>query len=450
MRTETIGRIELAWFAPETRVKDTVRNKILSLALALAAACCAGGQVAAMPGDRDQIGQSTKVCSEYGGWIDARTGKGLSRVRLFADLIQRPFVLLGESHDNPEHHRWQLHTLASLSSRTANLVIGFEMFPRSKQPVLDQWVNGDLTAKDFLRAVNWRKTWGYDPELYMPLFNFARMHRIPMVALNVDRGLISRVRAEGWDAVPENEREVLSDPAPASPSYQRMLAKVYLDKKELATDGKDQEGAAKAQRQTADDEETLADIMQQPDFKRFVAAQVIWDRAMAEGLSKAKREYSGAVIVGVMGSMHLSYFHGVPHQLNDLGLIDSAVLMPVEVDQACNKVGVDYANVIFTVQPAVYGDRVRPRLRLGVLVSDGKSAALVDGVTPDSVAEAAKLQKGDRIIRAAGVDIDSAGALIEVISRQAPGTWLPLLVEREGTQVELIAKFPPSREQESR
>ena len=74
----------------------------------------------------------------------------------------------------------------------------------------------------------------------------------------------------------------------------------------------------------------------------------------------------------------------------------------------------------------------------------------VTGVTPDSVAEAAKLQKGDRIIRAAGVDIYSAGALIEVISRQAPGTWLPLLVEREGTQVELIAKFPPSREQESR
>jgi uncharacterized iron-regulated protein len=281
----------------------------------------------------------------------------------------------------------------------------------------------------------------------MPLFNFARMHRIPMVALNVDRGLVSRVGAEGWDAVPENEREGLSDPAPASPSYQRVLAKVYLDKSELATNGQDQEGAATARKQTANDEETLADIMQQPNFKRFVAAQLVWDRAMAEGLSTARREHSGAVIVGVMGSGHLSNFHGVPHQLGDLGVADSAVLIPVEANQACDKLGADYADAIFTVKPSAHSDR--PRLRLGVVVRDGKGAALIDRVIPDSVADAAKLRKGDRITRAAGVDIRSSGALIEVISRQAPGTWLPLIVEREGAEVELIAKFPATREKES-
>ena len=91
----------------------------------------------------------------------------------------------------------------------------------------------------------------------------------------------------------------------------------------------------------------------------------------------------------------------------------------------------------------------RPRLRLGVMIRSDKSAALVDRVVPDSVAAAAKLRKGDRIIRAAGVAIRGSGALIEVISRQAPGTWLPLTVERDGAKIELIAKFPAARKKGS-
>jgi hypothetical protein len=36
--------------------------------------------------------------------------------------------------------------------------------------------------------------------------------------------------------------------------------------------------------------------------------------------------------------------------------------------------------------------------------------------------------------------------LITVIQRQAPGTWLPLSIERNGSQVELVARFPPEPE----
>ena len=61
-------------------------------------------------------------------------------------------------------------------------MIGFEMFPRRVQPALDRWVKGELTEQEFLNAVNWRKSWGYDAKLYMPLFDFARMNRIPVVA----------------------------------------------------------------------------------------------------------------------------------------------------------------------------------------------------------------------------------------------------------------------------
>ena len=58
------------------------------------------------------------------------------------------------------------------------------------------------------------------------LFDRARLNRIRMIALNIDRGLVSRVGRDGWAAVPADAREGLSNPAPASPGYLRELAGV--------------------------------------------------------------------------------------------------------------------------------------------------------------------------------------------------------------------------------
>jgi len=142
-------------------------------------------------------------------------------------LAQRPVVLLGESHDNAEHHRWQLHTLAALHGHNPDMILGFESFPRRVQPVLDQWVNGELDPIAFLEAADWAKVWSFDPTLYLPLFDFARQNRIPMIALNVDRDFVVRVRREGWSAIPADERLGLSDPASAALAYRESLAEVY-------------------------------------------------------------------------------------------------------------------------------------------------------------------------------------------------------------------------------
>ncbi len=384
------------------------------------------------------------VCGKPGTWIDADDGAAITQPDLFSDLTANTFVLLGETHDNAEHHRWQLHTLAALHGRFDDLMIGFEMFPRRAQPALDQWVRGELSRKAFLDAVNWRTTWGFDPDLYMPLFNFARMHRIPMIALNVDRQLVSRVGSEGWDAVPVSEREGIGKPAAASAAYQRTLAEIYLAKQAfLARDAT--HGDASETKQS----ETIEDVVSKPEFKRFVEAQQTWDRAMAEGLAEAKQAHPEALVVGVMGSGHLSYFHGVPHQLDDLGFASSAVLLPVDVDFACDHVGTDYADALFTVVSPAETDATPKRMRLGVVLRDASQAALIDQVVPGSVAQATDLREGDRIVRAAGVDIDDAAALVEVIGRQAPGTWLPITVERDGSTLDLVAKFPAVSDQDS-
>ncbi|MBW2493715.1 MAG: hypothetical protein JRE43_03100, partial [Deltaproteobacteria bacterium] len=49
---------------------------------------------------------------------------------------------------------------------------------------------------------------------------------------------------------------------------------------------------------------------------------------------------------------------------------------------------------------------------------------------------------GDIVIEAAGFPIAELSELIEIVQRQAPGTWLPLTVRREGEEIDFVAKFP--------
>jgi uncharacterized iron-regulated protein len=386
--------------------------------------------------------QTPSACAARGGWVDVKTGQSIDRGDLFRDLVARSsVVLLGESHTDADHHRWQLYTVAALYGRGGNVVIGFEAFPRRLQAVLDDWVDGRLTEDAFLKAAEWRQVWGYDAGLYMPLFQFARLNRIPMVAMNVERKLVSQVGQQGWEAIPVADREGLSDPAPASVGYQRDLAHVYLLKKALPP-GTDPLSVPPGFTPKEPDEAALTETLAEPDFKRFVAAQQTWDRGMAEALAGAKRKYAGAVVVGILGGGHVEGGYGVPHQLKDLG-VDATALMPVSTDTACKVIGDGaFADAIFTLP---HEDDTPPpdRPRLGVLLTDGDGAPRVSRVVNNSVAETAGLKAGDQVVQAAGLAVRTPDELVEVIGRQAPGTWLPLSVKRDGQEIDVVAKFPP-------
>lgn len=420
-------------FGQSAKTADRLRLWIVVLFASLAGAVIGPSQAHAA--------ETASACATYGGWIDVRTGRSLDRGELFRDLAKNGLVLLGESHTDADHHRWQLQTLAALHGRGGNIVIGFEAFPRRLQAVLGDWVDGRLTDEAFLKASEWRQVWGYDAALYMPLFQFARLNRIPMIALNVERKLVSQVGQQGWEGVPESEREGLSDPAPASPAYQHELARVYAMKKAMPPDAADRLLSGQGPGLPEPDEAALADAVKQPEFRRFVEAQLTWDRAMAEALAGAKRKFPDATIVGILGSGHVAEGYGVPHQLTALGIAGATSLIPVSTEAACPLIGTSYADVIFTLPRA---DETPPpdRPRLGVMLVEGDGAPRIDRVVNDSVAEITGLKAGDLVIRAAGLEMRTPGELADTVARQAPGTWLPLSIKRDGQEIDLVAKFP--------
>lgn len=392
-----------------------------------------GAQADAEPQTAD-TGIESEHCRDVGQWVEPSSKTELTNRDVLAKAVGSRVVLLGETHTSKEDHLWQLQTLAGLYALSPELVIGFEAFPRNVQPVLDEWSAGKLSEDDFLGETNWAEVWGYDADLYMPLFDFARQNRIPMIALNVDRSLISRVGRNGWDAVPEDTLEGVTTPAAALPAYSQSLASVYL-------------AAAAHRRDASEDVQTVEDVLETDGFQNFVDAQLTWDRAMAEALAQSAEANPEAVVVGIVGRGHVERGFGIPHQLADLGISAVTSLVPVDRERACAGLEPDVADAVFLVEDRGNTPPVPNRPRLGVAIQQGPNGGLLlSEVAAGSIAEAAELTAGDIVLSAAGAELKTPSDLVEIILRQAPGTWLPLDVDRNGERLTLIAKFPSDRD----
>ena len=390
----------------------------------------AGVAVAALAARKPPAEPPTPAyCTTGGNWLSLSTAppKASTIQDIVGHAVRQDVVLLGEQHDLEDHHRWQLQMLAALHAQRPDMVIGFEMFPRRVQPVLDQWVAGSLTTQAFLQQTEWDKVWSFPPQLYLPLFEFARINKIPMRALNVDKSLTRLVAEKTWENVPESAREGVGRPAPAQPEYLDFLREMYRLHEEKSSTHAGKKGAAA-----------------EAGFKGFVDSQLTWDRAMAEVLSREVRPDSrkkSPLVVGIMGSGHIRYGHGVPHQLADLGVSKIASLLPVALEGECRYLEAGLATAAFTLPSKPMPPSEPPRL--GVTLEDAPQGLLISAVSAGSLAEKTGLRAGDRIIDIAGRPASGSGDAVATIRRQPPGTWLPLRIARSDGPLDLVIQFPP-------
>ncbi len=250
----------------------------------------------------------------------------------------------------------------------------------------------------------------------------------------MDRELVSLVGKKGWDELTVVQRGGLSDPAPASEAYKTSLARLYAFKQSMKP------GQAHGDAPEPDDA-ALAEIGASEAFNHFVDAQLTWDRAMAEAIADAYRRDPEALVVGIVGRGHLEYGHGIPHQLADMGITDVAVALPVGAAEAC-AMEPDLATAVFVLGEPTEDAEASGKPRLGVFIEAAETGVQVMDVVAGSVAEKSGIRSGDVIVSAAGFTTTTPAELIEVVSRQAPGTWLPLLIQRDDKERDVVAKFP--------
>lgn len=326
------------------------------------------------------------------------------QTRLLARSAQLAVLLLAERHTSAADHLWQRQTLEALAGQGRPLILGLEMVPAPRQPILQRYGAGGLLEEAFLQQVGWQEVWGHDPDLYLPLLRWARRERVPLLALNAEPELVRRVRREGLEAIPIADRQGIGVAAAAPAAYREWL--------EIAWRAHRLMGAT-----------TTGNPENAVDLERFIASQLLRDRAMAEGIAAARRRDPRRLVVVLLGLGHAEA-GGVPRQLQSLGVKGVLSLQRPELPPGCG--------------PAPAG------ARLGAYLESPDGRVWVRRVAPGSAAEAAGLRPGDRIVELNGSPVEHAGQVIRGVRLQSDGVPLRLTIEREGRRLQLELRLPPS------
>jgi uncharacterized iron-regulated protein len=135
--------------------------------------------------------------AELGQIVELRTGARLTPEQLLERLAVAPKVLVGERHDNPDHHALQLWLLRALAAQRPQGSLLLEMLTPDQQVKVDQVravIASGQAPQDMLNALAWQPGWAWS--LYGPLVQHALRQPYPLLAANLERREIMQVYAQ--------------------------------------------------------------------------------------------------------------------------------------------------------------------------------------------------------------------------------------------------------------
>jgi uncharacterized iron-regulated protein len=228
---------------------------------------------------------------------DLEHGKLLTDSMALQRLQSARIVLVGEHHNNADHHQAQLQVIQALHRAGRRVAIGMEMFRRDSQQALDQWISGRMEEQQFVEIFN--DNWTYGWKLYRPILAYARDNRIPVVGLNVSRKITAQVAYHGFQSLNREQRGALEGVVcDVSEEYREFVQRAY--------------GAHGHGRM---------------NFEQFCEAQLVWDSVMALNAIDYLKQHDEHIMVIVAGSGHARKL-GIPTQLAKRSTLPYLVILP--------------------------------------------------------------------------------------------------------------------------
>jgi uncharacterized iron-regulated protein len=281
---------------------------------------------------------------------------------IMPSLLHVPVIYLGERHTNYEDHRVQLKVIQYLHEKGRKFAIGMEMFQQMFQKPIDEYLKGTLNEREFLKKTEYYKRWQYDYNQYREIVEYAKVNRIPIVALNIRTEIIQKVAATGMDSLGDSERKEIPESMDMTDEeYRGRLEKIFENHKQRGN----------------------------RSFENFYQSQILWDETMAHMIDEYLKEHPAHQMVILAGVGHVVYASGIPRRTHRLNSKQYTVVLP---DAA--GIGRDAGNFI------VFAELQEPQLtlKLGVVVSKTKNGLTIDQVVPRSIATAAGIEEGDILV----------------------------------------------------
>jgi uncharacterized iron-regulated protein len=125
--------------------------------------------------------------------VAVESGEFLSAASLLSILKPAPYVLIGEKHDNPDHHAIEQRLLEVLARPDSAVV--FEMLNDTQIPLIAD-LHAGLTPELFKQQLQWpEKGWAWQD--YGPLMQLVVQQGAGLSAGNIDRETINQLYGDG-------------------------------------------------------------------------------------------------------------------------------------------------------------------------------------------------------------------------------------------------------------
>ncbi|MGV8843272.1 MAG: ChaN family lipoprotein [Pseudomonas sp.] len=247
-----------------------------------------------------------RALAEPGQIFELSSGQPLTAQQLIERLARAPRVLVGERHDNPDHHAVQLWLLQALATQRAQGSLLLEMLTPAQQNPLDALrvrLNSGQPVADLPAALAWDKGW--DWALYGPIVRHALAQPYPLLAANLDRAQVLQIY---------RQRPELSGSHSTVPAVRNAL----LEQIRLSHCGQ----------------------LPESQLPAMLAVQQQRDRRMAEALLAAPQPS-----LLLAGAFHVRRDLGVPLHLRDLG--DKAASLVLILAEAGTPVSAAQADFVW-------------------------------------------------------------------------------------------------------
>ncbi len=295
-----------------------------------------------------------------------------SDIELDKQLQNARVVLVGETHTNYGHHLNQLNIIRQTHQKWGGVFsIGLEMIQQPYQQYLDDYIASKITEREMLKGTQWYSRWRYDFRLYRPIFDYAKEHQIPLIALNIPQEITRKISRQGIENLSVSERKQL--PALIDKSvteYAARLKKIF---------GQHSHGK----------------VFNQKGFDKFVEAQLAWDEGMAFTASKYLKQNPKQRMVILAGSGHLINRSGIPNRLErqlELPKDKRSVVILSHDETPYTKYEADFSLKAKDI-------KLPPLGLIGIRMKDTEQGVQIASLVKNGAAEKAGLLKGDYLLQ---------------------------------------------------
>ena len=243
------------------------------------------------------------------------SGNQVTIEQLVEALAEVDVVFIGEMHDDAAAHKIEQELFERAYARymqgteraRRTVVLSLEMFERDVQLVLDEYLAGLISERHFLASSRPWKNYQTD---YKPLVEFARAHKIPVIAANAPARYVSRVSQNGPASLASLSREAREwlpplPVAPASSAY----AKKFTDFMQGET------GSMNPHQPNATTVATPPAQQPAHGTPYLLDSQNLRDAAMAYSIVEGLKRHSRPLILHVNGNFHSEERMGVPEHV---------------------------------------------------------------------------------------------------------------------------------------